>query len=84
MTVKIFDALFGCWHKNMSFPLSARPRLAKDGQRRSQAATQTGTYVVCLDCGREFAYDWKTMQVLPDGRAVAAVHSHIEVEAKAS
>ena len=77
--MKIFDALFGCWHKNMSFPLSA-----KSGQRGSQAATQTGTYVVCLDCGREFAYDWKTMQVVSSGHAVAAVHSHIEVEAKAS
>jgi hypothetical protein len=78
-TVKIFDALFGCWHKNMSFPLSAR-----QGQRRSQAATQTGTYVVCLDCGREFAYDWKTMRVVSGDGAVTPVHSHIEVEAKAS
>jgi hypothetical protein len=83
-TVKIFDALFGCWHKNMSFPLSAKPLRAKDGQRRTQAATQTGTYVVCLDCGREFAYDWKTMRVVASDRAVAPVHSHIEVEAKAS
>lgn len=24
----------------------------------------TGTYVVCLDCGKEFAYDWKEMRVL--------------------
>jgi len=80
-TVKIFDALFGCWHKNMSFPLSARQG---QRQRRSQAATQTGTYVVCLDCGREFAYDWKTMRVVASGRAVTHVHSHIEVEAKAS
>jgi len=77
--VKLFDALFGCWHKNMSFPLSAR-----QGQRRSQAATQTGTYVVCLDCGREFAYDWKTMRVVSGDGAVTPVHSHIEVEAKAS
>jgi hypothetical protein len=83
-TVKIFDALFGCWHKNMSFPLSAKPLNAKYGQRRSQAATQTGTYVVCLDCGREFAYDWKTMRVVSAGRAEAPVHTHIEVEAKAS
>ena len=74
-----WDALFGCWHKNMSFPLSAR-----QGQRRSQAATQTGTYVVCLDCGREFAYDWKTMRVVSGDGAVTPVHSHIEVEAKAS
>lgn len=82
--MKIFDALFGCWHKNMSFPLSAKSFRAKDGQRRSQAAAKTGTYVVCLDCGREFAYDWKTMRVVASDPAVAPVHSHIEVEAKAS
>jgi hypothetical protein len=22
-----------------------------------------GTYVVCLDCGQEFRYDWKQMRV---------------------
>jgi hypothetical protein len=26
-----------------------------------------GTYVSCLDCGKEFAYDWKAMRV---GQAV--------------
>jgi hypothetical protein len=31
----------------------------------------TGTYVVCLDCGKEFAYDWDQMKVLPENsRAV--------------
>jgi hypothetical protein len=25
----------------------------------------SGTYVVCLDCGREFSYDWLQMKVLP-------------------
>ncbi len=24
----------------------------------------TGTYVVCLDCGKEFPYDWSKMKVL--------------------
>ena len=24
----------------------------------------TGTYVVCLDCGKEFAYDWQSMKVV--------------------
>ena len=24
---------------------------------------RSGTYVVCLDCGKEFAYDWKDMRV---------------------
>jgi hypothetical protein len=55
----LLDMLFGCWHKNLSFPITKRP-----GQRRSQAATLTGTYVVCLDCGKEFAYDWREMKVV--------------------
>lgn len=55
----IVDMLFGCWHKNYSFPMTN-----KSGQRRSPAASLTGTYVVCLECGKEFPYDWKTMKVL--------------------
>jgi len=55
----LLDMLFGCWHKNYSFPITNRP-----GQRRSPAASLTGTYVVCLDCGREFAYDWHQMKVI--------------------
>ena len=58
------DMLFGCWHKNYSFPMSARA-----GERRSAAAQLTGTYVVCLDCGKEFAYDWKEMKVLTPSQA---------------
>lgn len=77
--MKIFDALFGCWHKNISFP-----QTQKVGQRRSEAAAQTGTYVVCLDCGREFAYDWKEMRILSPGKSGRFAHSHVEVEAEAS
>ena len=55
----LLDMLFGCWHKNLSFPITKRA-----GQRRTQAASVTGTYVVCLDCGKEFAYDWKEMKVV--------------------
>ena len=57
--MRIVDALFGCWHKQISFPQTSKP-----GQRRCEAAKETGTYVVCLDCGTEFAYDWKKMRVL--------------------
>ena len=56
---KLFDALFGCWHSEYSFPITVRA-----GQRRSQAAALTGTYVVCLHCGKEFAYDWQQMKVV--------------------
>jgi predicted transcriptional regulator len=34
------------------------------GKRRSAAASVTGTYVVCLDCGKEFPYDWKSMKMV--------------------
>lgn len=59
MLGKMFDAVFGCWHTHYSFPISVRP-----GSRCNRAASLTGTYVVCLDCGKEFPYDWKEMRVL--------------------
>lgn len=59
MIFNLFDMLFGCWHKNYSFPITA-----KGSKRRSPAASVTGTYVVCLDCGKEFAYDWKAMKLV--------------------
>ena len=56
---KIWDALFGCWHQHYSFPITVR------GAHRTPAAMTTGTYVVCLDCGKELAYDWKSMKIVP-------------------
>ncbi len=72
--MSMFDKLFGCSHKRCSFPITVRGKL-----RRSAAAAVTGTYVVCLDCGQEFPYDWNTMklvQVKPEtaGEAVTAFH----------
>ena len=58
MIVKLIDALFGCRHSRYSFPRTIR------GARRPQAAALTGTYVTCLECGREFAYDWQEMKVI--------------------
>ena len=59
MISNLLDMLFGCTHKNYSFPITA-----KRGERRSAAAAVTGTYVVCLECGKEFAYDWREMKVV--------------------
>jgi hypothetical protein len=72
--VKILDILFGCWHKRLSFPISSKP-----GERRAAAACKTGTYVVCLECGKEFAYDWQTMRLVSSG-AESHVHPPLEVE----
>src|SRR5260221_8359807 len=55
----LLDVLFGCSHKNFSFPITKRR-----GQRLSAAAAVTGTYVACLDCGKEFPYDWHEMKVI--------------------
>ncbi|MGB9235411.1 MAG: hypothetical protein WCC04_13430 [Terriglobales bacterium] len=58
MLAKMMDAMFGCRHSRYSFPMTIRA-----GSRRAATATRLGTYVVCLDCGREFAYDWQEMRL---------------------
>ena len=59
MFSRLVDAMFGCWHSHYSFPITVRP-----GPARSRAAFRTGTYVVCLDCGKEMSYDWKKMKIV--------------------
>jgi len=56
---KLYDAFFGCRHSHYSFPVTIR-RVGK----RPQAALLTGTYVACLDCGKELPYDWQEMRVI--------------------
>ena len=78
MIANLLDIFFGCWHKNYSFPITV-----KAGQRRTGAASPTGTYVVCLDCGKEFPYDWRSMKVVsgsPQGEPqIAAVEGYRKV-----
>jgi hypothetical protein len=57
--MSLFDLVFGCSHKRCSFPMTTR-----GAKRRSAAAAVTGTYVVCLDCGKEFPYDWQSMKMV--------------------
>lgn len=57
--MRLFDMVFGCSHKRCSFPITVRGKL-----RRSPAASVTGTYIVCLDCGQEFPYDWNQMKLV--------------------
>jgi hypothetical protein len=59
MVAKLIDVVFGCWHSRYSFPVTIRGTA-----HRPQAGALTGTYVVCLDCGREFPYDWQEMKVI--------------------
>jgi hypothetical protein len=59
MVQALLNALFGCSHKRTSFPLTPVRRTAP----LSTAAVRNGTYVVCLDCGKEFAYNWSNMRL---------------------
>jgi hypothetical protein len=63
----LLDLLFGCSHKNYSFPITVRA-----GQRPG-ARSAARTYVVCLDCGKEFPYDWQEMRVVANSRAAQEV-----------
>jgi hypothetical protein len=49
----VADWLFGCAHRRTSFPMTCRT--GKSGSAE--------TYVVCLDCGKRFAYDWGAMRL---------------------
>jgi hypothetical protein len=73
MDNSLLQALFGCLHRNTTFPLTPirRGRHASSPAKESQAQT----YIACLDCGKELAYDWDKMQrVKTDrlGRSVLA------------
>src|SRR5208337_1246622 len=67
MFSKLMDAMFGCRHARYTFPITVRA-----GSRRTPTAQRTGTYVACLDCGREFSYDWRQMKIMgPPAKEVA-------------
>jgi len=67
MLARIMDTMFGCRHSRYSFPLTIRA-----GSRRANTGARTGTYVTCLDCGREFTYDWQTMHIATSDSATSA------------
>lgn len=56
----MFDFLrgiFGCAHARYSWP----------------RASETGTYVACLDCGKEMPYDWAGL----GGKPVQGLTTHV-------
>lgn len=55
--LRFLTSMFGCAHTRCTFPITA----TKPGHASS-------TYVVCLDCGKEFPYDWEQMKIIPSGK----------------
>jgi hypothetical protein len=71
----LYDVLFGCSHKRCSFPMTVRGKL----RRNTPAASVTGTYVVCLDCGKEFPYDWNQMRLVTTTPQTSDAHQPITI-----
>jgi len=63
MFEKILQFLhIACGHRNLSKPFTAANEHAKsDDWDAPDAASH---YVVCLECGKKFAYDWANMRVI--------------------
>jgi hypothetical protein len=70
MINSLLGMLFGCSHKRTSFPLTPLQR-SRLSSKTSEAARR-GTYVACLDCGKEFDYNWKEMRVGSPVKAIPA------------
>lgn len=54
MFERVIRLLFRCSHKRLTLPQTP---MAKTGVPAGKP------YVVCLDCGSQFEYDWKEMRV---------------------
>jgi hypothetical protein len=58
----LLNLLFRCPHRHLTRPFTP---LGKKG------APDSETYVVCLDCAKQFAYDFKEMRI---GKAIDHAH----------
>lgn len=65
MMPSLSDLLFGCVHSNVSFP-----------QGKGMEC-----HICCLDCGREFSYDWQRMEVRNTSRKGAIAEAERAVDA---
>jgi hypothetical protein len=61
--VGLANWLYGCSHRRTAFPITIQASISVNGQQ----VPQPETYVVCLDCGRHFAYDWTKMRIARQG-----------------
>jgi hypothetical protein len=62
MIDSLVSLIFRCSHRRLSRPFAP---ITKAGQPHSQS------YVVCLDCGKQFEYDLNKMRI---GKAIAYSH----------
>ena len=51
MINSVLERIFGCSHRRTTFPITPK-----------RSSARVGAYVTCLDCGKEFAYNWNDMR----------------------
>jgi hypothetical protein len=84
----LWNLIFGCWHRRTSLPFTLRdPRFGdvKPGSTRASSRRNSdtlGTYIVCLDCGKEIPYNWEEMRTEKKPQRVRE-HEHEEERAAA-
>jgi hypothetical protein len=59
MIDSLFNTLLFCSHRRISFPMTIR----RQPHAFSSAPCGNQTFVICLDCGKEFSYNWKEMRI---------------------
>jgi hypothetical protein len=57
---------FGCRHGNLSVPFSTEVARQSEAYVDTEEQLPPGCshYVVCLQCGRRFGYDWSSMKIV--------------------
>jgi hypothetical protein len=61
--MSLWSRIFGCHHRNLTVPITPvrnRPTSAA----LTPAALITGTYRVCIDCGKEFPFSLQSMSIV--------------------
>jgi hypothetical protein len=61
MIDSLLNLLFRCSHRRLTSPVTP---VSREGKLHGD------TYVVCLDCGKQFSYDWKEMRI---GKALPTI-----------
>ena len=77
----LLNSFLGCSHKRTTFPITPTRGMSSVSSRR-MPESRTGTYVACLDCGQELAYDWKSMRVVGEERKPAAPSPQEAIEVR--
>jgi hypothetical protein len=67
MFQRLFQFLsLGCHHRRISKPFAAARAQSSSGGEWDSVHGQVGGshYVVCLECGKKFGYDWSQMKMI--------------------